>query len=214
MTEQEWLECSDPKPMLAYLHGKVSDRKLRLFACACCRQVWHLLATNECRRAVEISERTADDPSARPELAAACLTVWDQDRDFQGFSHSDKTRQGASYKAAAYASTSEMWHIRSVVDCTQTLAARSGVAALQCTWLREIVGNAFRLVTIDRKWLTSNVVALAQTIYEERRFQDMTILADVLEEAGCTNADILIHCRSEGPHVRGCWVVDLLLGKE
>ena len=55
---------------------------------------------------------------------------------------------------------------------------------------------------------------LAQAIYEERRFGDLPVLADALEEAGCTDADILSHCRGPGPHVRGCWVVDLLLGKQ
>lgn len=107
-----------------------------------------------------------------------------------------------------------MWHIRSVVDCTQTLAARPGVAALQCTWLREIVGNAFRLVAIDQQWLTPNVVALANAIYDEQRFSDCPILADALEQAGCDDADIQSHCRGKGPHVRGCWVVDLILGKQ
>jgi hypothetical protein len=58
------------------------------------------------------------------------------------------------------------------------------------------------------------VTALAQSIYDQRRFADMPILADALAEAGCTNADVLNHCRQPGEHVRGCWVVDLLLGKE
>ena len=82
-------------------------------------------------------------------------------------------------------------------------------------WLFDcIFGNPFRPVTVDPAWLTTAVVKLAQAIYDERRFQEMPILADALEEAGCTNADILHHCRSEGPHVRGCWVVDVILGKQ
>ena len=70
---------------------------------------------------------------------------------------------------------------------------------------------------VDQCWLRWNdatVVRLAQRIYYERRFADLPILADALEEAGCTNADILDHCRRPGPHVRGCWVVDLVLGKD
>ena len=83
--------------------------------------------------------------------------------------------------------------------------------------LREIIGNLFRPVRVDPSWLAwhdCTVPKIAQTLYEERRFQDLPMLADALEEAGCTNTDILSHCRGPGPHVRGCWAVDLLLGKD
>src|SRR5262249_12456952 len=82
--------------------------------------------------------------------------------------------------------------------------------------LREIFGNPFRAFSVDSPWLKWNrgaVANLAQSIYDDRTFEQMPILADALEEAGCTDADILSHCRGPGPHVRGCWVVDLLLGK-
>ena len=82
--------------------------------------------------------------------------------------------------------------------------------------LRDVFGNPFRLLSVQRHWLTWNdrtIPKLAQTIYDDRRFDLLPILADALEEAGCDNADILAHCRGPGPHVRGCWVVDLLLGK-
>ena len=75
------------------------------------------------------------------------------------------------------------------------------------------LANPFRPMTFDPVWRTGTAVALAEGIYEERAFDRMTILADALEEASCNNADILIHCLGEGPHIRGCWVVDLLLGK-
>ncbi len=80
--------------------------------------------------------------------------------------------------------------------------------------VRDIFGNPFRPVAVDPSWLTSTVTSLATSIYAERAFDRMPILADALEEAGCDHADILTHCRGDGPHVRGCWVVDLLLGKE
>jgi len=88
---------------------------------------------------------------------------------------------------------------------------------MQCKLLREIFGNPFRPVTIDPAWLTFNdgeIIKLAQTVYNERAFEQMPALAQVLVDAGCTNEDMLTHCRSCGEHVRGCWVVDLLLGKE
>jgi hypothetical protein len=107
-----------------------------------------------------------------------------------------------------------MWHVSSVVDCTQIVAARSGVAGYQCRLLRDIFGNLFRPVTLDPTWPTPTVVGLAQTIYDNRAFDRLPELADALEGAGCTNADVLDHCREQGEHVRGCWVVDLILGKE
>jgi hypothetical protein len=85
---------------------------------------------------------------------------------------------------------------------------------LETSLLRDIIGNPFRPVNIDRAWLTANVMALARVIYDDRAFDRMPELADALEKAGCTNAGILGHCRfTVWPHVRGCWVVDLLLGK-
>ncbi len=82
--------------------------------------------------------------------------------------------------------------------------------------LRELLGNQYRPVAVSPSWHAWNggtVVKLAQAIYDERAFDRLPILADALEEAGCDIADILGHCRGPGPHVRGCWVVDLLLGK-
>ena len=76
------------------------------------------------------------------------------------------------------------------------------------------VANPFRPVTADPRWLTATAVALAQAIYEDRAFDRMPILADALEEAGCDDADVLTHLRGDGPHARGCWAVDLVLGKE
>jgi hypothetical protein len=85
---------------------------------------------------------------------------------------------------------------------------------VQSTLLRCLFGNPFRSNAIDPRWLTSTVVDLATAIYDQRVFDRMLILADVLADAGCDNAEMLAHCRSDGPHVKGCWVVDLLLGKE
>ncbi|MBY0528517.1 MAG: hypothetical protein K2R98_34320 [Gemmataceae bacterium] len=78
---------------------------------------------------------------------------------------------------------------------------------------RDIFVNPFRPVTLISSWLTPTVTRLGETIYAERTFDLLPILADALEDAGCSDADILNHCRQPGEHVRGCWVVDLLLGK-
>ena len=84
----------------------------------------------------------------------------------------------------------------------------------QASLLRELIGNPFRPVTVNPAWLTSTVKQLAEAIYQEKAFDRMPILGDALEEAGCTDAEMLNHCRQQAEHVRGCWVVDLLLGKE
>jgi hypothetical protein len=86
--------------------------------------------------------------------------------------------------------------------------------AVQVDLLRDIFGNPFRLAAVDPSWFTSTVLALASQMYDSRDFSPMPILADALQDAGCDNDDILNHCRQPGEHFRGCWVVDLLLGKE
>ncbi len=88
-------------------------------------------------------------------------------------------------------------------------------AAAQCALIRDLFPRHPRLVALNPSWLTSTVVALARGIYDDRAFDRMPILADALQDAGCDNEDVLTHCRDEKQvHVRGCWVVDLLLGKE
>lgn len=86
-------------------------------------------------------------------------------------------------------------------------------AGTQAALIRCIFGNPFRPITFDPAWRTSDVVALARGIYDDRAFDRMPILADALQDAGCNSDDILAHCRGSGPHARGCWVVDLVLGK-
>jgi hypothetical protein len=86
--------------------------------------------------------------------------------------------------------------------------------AQQAVLQRDIFGNPFRAVTLDPQWLTSTVLLLARGIYEDRAFDRLPILADALMDAGCDSADILDHLRGPGPHARGCWVLDLILGKE
>jgi hypothetical protein len=96
---------------------------------------------------------------------------------------------------------------------TVRYAAYRAEQAMHSLLVEDIFGNPFRPAAVDPSWLTSTVVALARGIYEERAFDRMPILADALQDAGCDNDDVLNHCRGPGPHVRGCWVVDLVLGK-
>jgi len=97
---------------------------------------------------------------------------------------------------------------------TAEMGGRQRAYRHQSDILRDIYGNPFRPIRIDPAWLTSTVVQLAQGIYEDRAFDRMPVLADALQDAGCDDAEILDHCRSEGLHVRGCWLIDLILGKQ
>ncbi len=208
MTEAEWLAATDPTPMLEFLNGKVSDRKWRLFGVACARYGLQFLQNDRCRSAVEVVERKADGTAHPDELRAACgevedeMNIWPAD-DLNrfwwavgGLFH-PQSREAAQYSASA------------VLSGQEPEAQIAVQAALFC-----IVGNPFRAVAVAPSWLTSTVVALANQMYNSRDFGTMPILADALQDADCDNEDVLNHCRSDGPHVRGCWVVDLLLGKE
>jgi hypothetical protein len=216
MTEQAWLECTDPEPMLELLRGKVSDRKLRLFACACGRSYLHRMYseqdrrilgvmeryTEQDRRILDVEERYADGQARIEELIAAYEAAGNDPVDASDAAHFDPYLN-AYYNNAHY------------VDRFGTIP--EAVRLMQCALLRDLFGNPFRSAQINTAWLSWNdgtVPKIAQAIYDERAFDRMPILADALEEAGCTNTDILNHCRQPGEHVRGCWVVDLLLGKE
>lgn len=84
----------------------------------------------------------------------------------------------------------------------------------QLAFFRDVFENPYRPGWVDDEWRTSTVLTLARQMYESRDFTPMPILADALQDAGCDEEDILTHCRGEGPHVRGCWVVDLVVGEE
>jgi hypothetical protein len=84
----------------------------------------------------------------------------------------------------------------------------------QADLLRDIFGNPFRLVAFDPAWRTHTTTGIAAKMYADRNFSAMPILADALEEAGCDSVDVFLHCREPGTHVRGCWVVDLVLDKK
>jgi len=213
MTEEEWLACTDPQKMLEFLGGKASERKLRLFAVACCRRVWRFLSDPRSKKAVEQTEEYADGSLTDEELQGAGSAAWE--------AHLQQ------HDAAYHASQAAVWAADESPIVAASEAADAAIAATVCDpddpeedaiyqamVLRCIFGNPFRPVTVAPSWRNSAVTALAQAIYTDRAIERHPILADALKEAGCTNGDILAHCRGPGPHVRGCWVVDLLLGKQ
>jgi hypothetical protein len=233
MTEQKWLVCANPVGMIGLLGGRGSDRKWRLFACACCRLAWHHLADPRSRAAVEAAEAFADRRTPLEALQSACEAA------LAAVAEQPPVSLGAAVAAAAGFAARTDWGgavvalhvIHQVAWAPSTAprgkAGRAGrahrdqVGQRAASLLRCVVGNPFRPVTLEPAWQTSQVVALPRAAYEERELPSGTldlarlaILADALEEAGCTTSDLLAHLRGPGPHVRGCWAVDLLLGKE
>jgi hypothetical protein len=260
MTEPEWLACNDPQPMLRYVTGtdapraqavetvpdsRGSDRKLRLFACACCRRVWHLLPDERSRKAVEFAERCADragDGAERVKVRdAAFQAVSDisgryrqRSGDGPPISPSDPAYREAwvHFRAASavISAVSESGRDAAVVASDRAAVAaglergerveperlepfRQAEREQQVGALRDIFGNPFCPASFSTTWRTDTAVALAKQMYDTRDFSAMPILADALQDAGCDNEDVLSHCREPGPHVRGCWVVDLVLGE-
>jgi hypothetical protein len=222
MTEAEWLACTDPQPMLDHLRGKTSDRKLRLFLCACCRNWWEAMPEGPSRDAVEAAEHYADGPELAAPLAAAAAAVQPVEDALELGSSEQKL--GITTSVAAVTIPAEAGVGR--FSLSNLLIVGAAVHhGWQCALLRDIFGNPFRPAPcINPAWLRWHggaIPQLAQAIYDERILPAGTfdparlaLLADMLTDAGCTDADILEHCRSGGEHVRGCWVVDLLLGKE
>jgi hypothetical protein len=201
MTEAEWLACTDPQKMLGLIGGKGSERKLRLFAVACCRRVWARLVEEASRRAVTTAEDYADGLASDAELEEARLQAGWAER----WSGQPDAADAAAWTASQ--ETGILWVVT---------AARRTASVAQAGLLRCIFGNPSRPVALGPAWLPWHggmPVSMAQKMYDSRDFADMPVLADALEEAGCQDQDILGHCRSGGEHVRGCWVVDLLLGK-
>jgi hypothetical protein len=249
--------------MLEFLHGKVSDRKVRHFAAACCRRIWHLITDPRSRDAVEAVEKYVDgliDNSDLFELHVAAGEAAESRRDATPFAGHD----GWSFEVGIDASSAAMAAVRASsrfpigmsdqeheaallppsrfqpgVDTVHGYATRAVAHAAQPldygnTWpgsperiqaIREesaaqvqvvhcIFGNPFRPVTFSPEWRTDTALSLARVMYDSRDFSAMPILADALQDAGCDSAAVLDHCRGPGPHVRGCWVVDLVLGKE
>jgi hypothetical protein len=218
MTESEWLACADPNVMLAFLRTKATKRRLRLFAVGCCRKIWHRLTDARSRSAVEVAERFADDPhnqelrDALSKAAAAAYAVEAAAREsiFMVNAH-------AAVRAChtvEYTVASEIFAAFAVMTaCAAAYPENLMKSHLHCILLRDIFGNPFCPVSIDQSCKGGTALDLAQAIYDERAFDGLPILADALEDVGCTNQEILGHCRGSGPHVRGCWVLDLLLGE-
>jgi hypothetical protein len=248
VSETDWLSCADPQKMLSLLrnHG-ATERKLRLFAVACCRGVLDALELFPAARwFVEVNEQVADGhisaadawSAANPAHSELAVRRWldanslvsagDMIHALWPQLRSDDVLRGAEEVAgydAVYALLAESARERSfrwwrrgpkVSDAAATAAWEAAVAAKRSelvALVRCIFGTPFRQPTFDPSWRTETAVALATQMYDMRDFSLMPILGDALQDAGCPDGDVLEHCRGANLHVRGCFVVDLVLGR-
>jgi hypothetical protein len=225
MTEAEWLACEDPEPMLRFVRfgatGRLAarfarmvgryrgarTRKLHLFAWACLYRVG---------QAPELECGDGEVSTLDPALVARrCCQVASNKAAASNNALRDAT-QGTHYNPPGSFDSINKPMPSDFAPGVRESAVIGVERMAQCALLRDIFGPAhFRPASIEPARLTSTVMTLAQQMYASRDFGAMPILADALQDAGCENEDILSHCRdANATHVRGCWVVDLVLGKE
>jgi hypothetical protein len=217
--------------MLLFLAERISPRKSLLFGLACCRRVQAWMRDDRSRRVPDTAERmiegggdylveravrsnaedAIEEATFRADSAADDAALAAAESALALFDSS--ARDGARTAAAQAASVA--FHAATVAGQIAA-AARAAEQTVQADLLRDIVHPFENVRPADAllAWNGSALPRLAQAIYDERAFDRLPILADALEDAGCTDPAILDHCRGPGPHVRGCWVVDLILGKE
>jgi hypothetical protein len=212
MTEQEWLTCDDSATMLEFVRVKTTRRKLRLFAAAAFRRLTGLLPDNRQRQAIEMLEAMHEDVEERRDVVSGVRQALpSSENSYTAIARDDPYFVGLMLYRELVSSTTA--HHATLAPAGLADGAKEQLE--QARLLRCVLGPLpFRPVTLDPTWLTPTVHGLAESIYDNRAFNRMPVLADALEEAGCYNAYILNHLRQPGVHVRGCWAVDLVLGKE
>jgi hypothetical protein len=231
-TEQEWRSCEYLYPLIRLLDPDlVEARKLRLFTTACVRHLCGDPNLGEDGWVVEALEHQADAPptpdevrrvaAALREVRLRCTAVmggmyWQASVDYKEEPETDPWRVAMSTAEAVIIAAG--WRARRDAGLMDQRPEGEDYATEErsvCELTRCIFGNPFRPVAFLPEWRTITAVALANLMYESRDFGTMPILADALQDAGCENEDILSHCRdADQVHVRGCWAVDLVLGKE
>jgi hypothetical protein len=217
MTQEDWLVCDDPAELLGSLGEHTSGRKSRLFAVACCRRIAHLLDDGRSRAAVEAAERYADEVIAAEEFARDAWAA--EAAAKEAFAWTDAGSAAfAAAKAAAYRTAYDESgepsrhygaHVAGAADYPFERAA-------QCLLLRDVY-NPFWTGTFDPSWWRwghGAIRLLARQVYDGRAFGRLPEVADLLEGAGCADPALLDHLRGPGPHVRGCWALDLILEKD
>jgi hypothetical protein len=225
MDKKSWLTSADPHAMLEFLGNQASERKLRLFACACCRRVWHLLTDERSRSAVEAAELHAEGALDDAALTSAWLIASETERPAFAKKNCAPSRTIAS--TAVCATLPDPF--RAARECLLTVNwVNRGPLRDENDWqrsvLRDIFGNPFQPFVVSNDWLVWNhgaIDALARSAYSHCIFpagtlepDRLAVLADALEEVGCSDEAALDHLRGPGPHYRGCHVLEALLGQK
>jgi hypothetical protein len=219
MTEKQWLSAKRVSDFLD--HPTVWDhRKRRLLFCACSRRVLRFLVDDRFQHALNATEDYADQRLTWTELKVNARSAAVAARDELFASGQEPAVRDAAVAVTRTTSTFLTWEVLTLARLAIAngegldLQIEESEHATQLQLARDIFGNPFRPVTFSDAWRTSTTAALARQMYESRDFGAMPILADALQEAGCDSEGILSHCRdAKQLHVRGCWVVDLVLGK-
>jgi hypothetical protein len=216
MTESAWFSLTKIQPLISHASQFKNERRMTLFGCACCRCAhdWELPLLES--KAIKATERFVDGEITRrtwvkhgrmleAEDGGWSQTATEWDCDFR-----DAVIQ-LFYGAA-------LWQVpHTLIRGVERVSSEEYTEAFEvklCSALRDIFGNPFRPVKFDKRWLTDTALSLAGQMYESRDLGAMPILADALQDAGCEDVQILNHCRDATQlHFRGCWVVDLVLGK-
>ena len=211
MTEEEWLSAKRPVQLIDFIFAKLSVRRQRLIAIGSCETIPSEILGDDGARWLATVGRLAEKPDVK--ITWKLVRKW-----------SDEFWRG-QYWSVRERNLSEVFFQVGLGNLRPTLvnvASFRGTAERNNDFedeaiayvVREIVSNPFRPVTFLPEWRTSTILALATGIYEEKAFDRMPILADALQDANCDNDEILNHCRGPGPHVRGCFLIDLILGKQ
>jgi hypothetical protein len=234
MTEAEWLAAIDPQSMIGFVRIKVAiprSRKLRLFSIGCCRHLEYALIDSRSLRALTTFEQYLEGEATEVQWQQALDDADTVMRSNRGLSDGQYVAASTVYSAIFDVTDDESRLARNVAsgaakaakvvayerdyDVDAGMNANRAESTYQAALIRDIFGNPFRSVAFSPDWRTDTVVSLAKQMYDSRDFGAMPILADALQDAGCDNTAILEHCRDpKATHVRGCWVVDLVLGKE
>lgn len=218
MNADEWDLCPRSDWMMRPLHewlrshpdaARAFERKLRLYAVACCRQRWELFETDLFRRAVDAAERLAEGRADREELSAiyqAILEIPTPNEQSHCIENMTLKLIGENGMTCASSAAMDLGIATGWDDFEAVVRA-------QAPLLRCVAGNPFRPVAFDPAWRTPAIAGLAEQVDADQDFEILPILGDALEEAGCDHIGMLSHCRDGGSHARGCWVIDRLLGR-
>jgi hypothetical protein len=212
MTEAEWL-AADDRTVNRLVKG-MDARRQRLFAAACCRQLGALVADPVPAAALDAIERYADTGKSKAALARHRLAL--RHHRYANLARTPGLSDALTAVEAA-ATENDMWAIVTLVkEALRTAGSAADAPAFRALYVlyRDLTGRPPPAGHFAAGWRTADAVTIAGRVYETRDFSALPILADVLEDARCNDADILAHCRGEGPHARGCWAVDLILAKE